>query len=115
MLYTKASRMIRTVIRIISLTHTCSYLLGMYIFVFILRKNHTLYDHADFNCVPPYTLVSNCYLVTIFFICIILEKFEFTSHADSQIYSYFVGLALYMSYFYLTIIEKEPRSNEKFA
>ncbi len=40
-LYVKASRMIRTVIRIGSCTHTCSYLLGMYIFMFISRKNHT--------------------------------------------------------------------------
>ncbi len=40
-LYVKASRMIHTVIRIDSRTHTCSYLQGMYIFVFILRKNHT--------------------------------------------------------------------------
>ncbi len=31
----------------------------------------------------PYALVSNCYLVTIFFIHIIHEKFEFTSHAHS--------------------------------
>ncbi len=29
----------------------------------------------------PYTLVSNCYLVTFFFICIIRKKFEFTLHA----------------------------------
>ncbi len=31
----------------------------------------------------PYMVVSNCYLVMIFFICIICEKFEFTSHAHS--------------------------------
>ncbi len=31
----------------------------------------------------PYALVSNCYLVTIFFIRIICEKFEFTLHAHS--------------------------------
>ncbi len=31
----------------------------------------------------PYALVSNCYLVTIFFIRIIREKFKFTSHAHS--------------------------------
>ncbi len=52
-LYTKALRMIGTVIHIGSRTHTCSYLLGTYIFVFILRKNCTLYDCVDSNCVPP--------------------------------------------------------------
>ncbi len=31
----------------------------------------------------PYALVSSCYLVMIFFIHIIREKFEFTSHAHS--------------------------------
>ncbi len=31
----------------------------------------------------PYAPVSNCYLVTIFFICIIHKKFEFTSDAHS--------------------------------
>ncbi len=35
--------MIHNVICILSRTHTYSYLLGMYIFVFILKKNHTLY------------------------------------------------------------------------
>ncbi len=40
-LYVKASRMIRTVIRTGNHTHTCSYLLGMYIFMFISRENCT--------------------------------------------------------------------------
>ncbi len=31
----------------------------------------------------PYALLSNCYLVTFFFIRIIHEKFELTSHTDS--------------------------------
>ncbi len=35
------------------------------------------------NVFLPYTQVSNCYLVTIFFIPIIREKFEFTLHAHS--------------------------------
>ncbi len=52
-LYPKASRMIRTVIHIVSRTHTCSYLLGTYIFMFISRKNRILYDRVDSNCVPP--------------------------------------------------------------
>ncbi len=77
MLCAKASRMIHTVIRII----TCSYLLGMYIFVLISRKNHTLYNRVlTITVFVLHVLVSNCYLVMIFFICIIREKFEFTSH-----------------------------------
>ncbi len=42
-IYVKASRMICTVIRIGNHTHICSYLLGTYIFVFILRKNFVSY------------------------------------------------------------------------
>ncbi len=54
----KASRMIRTVFRIGSCFHTCSYLLGTYIFVFISRKNCTLYDRVDSNCVPPVSTIN---------------------------------------------------------
>ncbi len=52
-LYAKASRRIRTVIRIVGSTHTCSYLQGTNIFAFLSRKNCTLYDCVDSNCVPP--------------------------------------------------------------
>ncbi len=67
----------------------------------------------------PFILLSYCYLVTFFFIRIIHEKFKLTSHADScsvatKKKSYFVVLAPYMSYYYLTTIEKEPSPNEKF-
>ncbi len=78
-LYAKASRMIHTVIRIGSRTHTCSYLLGS-----CLSWERTLYDHVDSIVFVPYTLVSNCYLVTSFFIRNIHEKFEFTLYAHSR-------------------------------
>ncbi len=52
-LYAKASRKIHTVICIVSHTHTCSNLQGTEIFVFLSRKNHTLYNHVDSICVPP--------------------------------------------------------------
>ncbi len=54
----------------------------------------------------PYSLVSNCYLVMIFFIRIIREKFEFTSHNHAWSFANII-------YFYLTIIKKELSSNEK--
>ncbi len=75
--------MIRTVIRIFSRTHTCSYLLGMYIFVFILRKNLYYTIVLITTVFLLYALVYNCYLQMIFFICIIREKFEFTLHSHS--------------------------------
>ncbi len=64
----------------------------------------------------PYALVYICYLVTIFFIRIILEKFELTSQAHSWLFANIIVLCWLGSvhvYFYLTIIEKEPSSNEK--
>ncbi len=45
----------------------------------------------------PYTLVSKCYLVTIFFVRIILEKFEFTSHAHSWSFANIIVLCLHGS------------------
>ncbi len=72
--------MIRTVIRIVSHTHSC------WVLTFsCLSREITV--HYMIVLIPtvflPYVLVSNCYLVTIFFIHIIHEKFEFTSHAHS--------------------------------
>ncbi len=105
--------MIHTVIRIVSHTHTCSYLLGKYIFLFISKKNRTLYNRFDSNCVPPMcVLVSNCYLVMIFFIRIIHEKFEFTLHAHSWSFTNEIVLCrlgsihvIFLSYYYREITE----------
>ncbi len=60
--YTRKLREWFAVIRIVSRTHTCSYLLGTHIFVFTARKNHTLYDRVDSNCVPP--ACSSVYLLS---------------------------------------------------
>ncbi len=66
----------------------------------------------------PFVLLPYCYLVMLFFIRIIREKFELTSHADSCSFapkkSYFVVLAPYMSSYFLTTIKKEQSPNEKF-
>ncbi len=55
----------------------------------------------------PYALVSNCYFVTIFFICIIREKFQFTSHAHSWSFVNVIVLCrlgsvhvIFLSYYY---------------
>ncbi len=55
----------------------------------------------------PYALLSNCYLVTIFFIPIIREKFEFTSHAHSWSFTNIIVLCwlgsihvVFLSYYY---------------
>ncbi len=55
----------------------------------------------------PYALVSKCYLVTIFFICIIHEKFEFTLHAHSLSFANIIVLCrlgsvhvIFLSYYY---------------
>ncbi len=54
-----------------------------------------------------YALVSNCYLVMIFFIRIIGEKFEFTLHADSWSFANIIILCrlgsvhvVFLSYYY---------------
>ncbi len=55
----------------------------------------------------PYALVSNCYLVMIFFIRIIREKFEFTSNAHSWSFAIIIVLCrlgsihvIFLSYYY---------------
>ncbi len=55
----------------------------------------------------PYALVSNCYLVTIFFIRIIHKKFEFTSHAHSWSFANIIVVCqlgsvhvIFLSYYY---------------
>ncbi len=55
----------------------------------------------------PCALVSNCYLVTIFFIPIMREKLEFTSHAHSWSFSNIIVLCrlgsihvVFLSYYY---------------
>ncbi len=55
----------------------------------------------------PYALVSNCYLAMIFFIRIICEKFEFTSHARSWSFANIIVLCrlgsihvVFLSYYY---------------
>ncbi len=55
----------------------------------------------------PCALVSNCYLVKIFFIPIIREKFEFTSHAHSWSFANIIILCrlgsvhvVFLSYYY---------------
>ncbi len=55
----------------------------------------------------PYMLVSNCYLVTIFFILIIREKFELTLHAHSWSFANIIILCwlgsihvIFLSYYY---------------
>ncbi len=60
----------------------------------------------------PCTLVSNCYLVTIFFIPIIRKKFEFTSHAHSWSFANVIILCrlgwvhvVFLSYYYRERIE----------
>ncbi len=63
------------------LAHTC------WVCTFLcLSRERTIYN--TIMLIPtvflPYALVSNCYLATLFFIRIIREKFEFTSHADSR-------------------------------
>ncbi len=54
-----------------------------------------------------YRLLSNCYLVTIFFICIIREEFEFTLHAHSWSFANIIVLCrlisvhvIFLSYYY---------------
>ncbi len=54
-----------------------------------------------------YVLVSNCYLVTIFFIHIIREMFEFTSHAHSGSFANIIVVCrpiskhvVFLSYYY---------------
>ncbi len=66
----------------------------------------------------PYVLVSNCYLVTIFFIRIIHEKFEFTSHADSWSFANIIILCrlgsvhvVFSSYYY----RERTKLKEKFT
>ncbi len=55
----------------------------------------------------PYALVSNCYLVMIFFIRIIHEKFEFTAQAHSWSFANIIVLCqlgsvhvIFLSYYY---------------
>ncbi len=55
----------------------------------------------------PYALVSNCYLVMIFFIHIILEKFEFTLYTHSWSFANIIVLCrlgsihvVFLSYYY---------------
>ncbi len=99
--------MIHTVIRIDNCTHTYSYLLYTYFFVLISRK-HRKYTIV---LIPteflPCALVSNCYLVKIFFIPIICEKFEFTLHAHSWSFANIIVLCrlgsihvVFLSYYY---------------
>ncbi len=72
--------MIRTVIRTDNRTHTC----WIRTFSCLSRERTVLKTIVLIPTVfVPYALVSNCYLVTFFFIPIICEKFELTSHADS--------------------------------
>ncbi len=54
-----------------------------------------------------YALVSNCYLVMTFFICIIPEKFEFTSHSHFWSFANIIVLCrlgsihvIFLSYYY---------------
>ncbi len=104
MLYKKASRMIRTVIRIVSHTHTCS----VCTFSCLSRERTIHYTIVLILTVfLPYELVSNCYLVTIFFIRIICEKFKFTSHAHSWSFANIIILCrlgsvhvIFLSYYY---------------
>ncbi len=99
--------MIRTVIRIVSvpiLAHTC------WVHTFsCLSRERTV--HYTIVLIPtvflPYVLVSNCYLVTIFFIRIIHEKFEFTLHAHSWSLANIIVLCqlgsvhvVFLSYYY---------------
>ncbi len=67
----------------------------------------------------PYALLSQCYLVTFFFIRIIREKFELTLHADScsfaninRTLSSWLHTCLIQCY--LNIIEKELSPNKIF-
>ncbi len=99
--------MIHTFIRIVCCTHTCSYLLGTYIFVFISRKNRNYTIMLIPTVFLLYALVSNCYLVTIFFIHIIHEKLEFTLHAHSWSFANIIVLCrlgsihvIFLSYYY---------------
>ncbi len=66
-----------TVVRIVSHTHTC----WVRTFSCLFWERAV---HSTIVLIPTefllYVLVSNCYLVTIFFIPIICEKFEFTLH-----------------------------------
>ncbi len=96
--------MIRTVIRIVSRTHTC------WVCTFsCLCRERTV--HYTIMLIPivflPYALVSNCYLVMIFFIRIIHEKFEFTSRTHSWSFANIIVLCwlgsvhvLFLSYYY---------------
>ncbi len=92
------------IICIVSHTHTC------WVCTFsCLCRERTI--HYMMVLIPtvflPYTLVSNYYLVMIFFIRIICEKFEFTSHAHSWSFTNIIVLCrlhsvhvVFLSYYY---------------
>ncbi len=105
MLYAKASRMIR----IVSRTHTCSYLTCWVSTFSCLSRERTV--HYTIMLISTvfllYALVSNCYHVMIFFIRIIREKFEFTWHAHSWSFANIIVLCrlgsvhvIFLSYYY---------------
>ncbi len=96
--------MIYTVNRIVSCTHTC----WVRTFSCLSRERAV---HYTIVLIPTvfllYTLVSNCYLVTIFFIPIICEKFEFTLHAHTWSFANIIVLCqlgsvhvVFLSYYY---------------
>ncbi len=86
------------------LTHTC----WVHTFSCLSRERTA---HYMIMLIPTvflhYTLVSNCYLVTIFFIRIIREKFEFTLYAHSWLFTNIIVLCrlgsthvVFLSYYY---------------
>ncbi len=86
------------------LAHTC----WVHTFSYLSRERTI---HYTIMLIPtvflPYTLLSNCYLVTIFFIHIIHEKFEFTLHAHSWSFANVIVVCrlgsvhvIFLSYYY---------------
>ncbi len=81
----------------------------MYIFVFLSRNNHTLFDHVDSSCIPP-----NCFLETICFIHTWEFRFQFTcSFAVIRKYNlYFVNFARTCLIFIL-LLQRKHRAQIK--
>ncbi len=86
------------------LAHTC----WVRTFSCLFRERTVHYTIALIPTVfLPYALVSNCYLVTIFFIPIIREKFTFTLHAHLWSFANIIVLCqlgsvhvVFLSYYY---------------
>ncbi len=111
-LYMKASRRIRLLFTLLVgpiLAHSC----WVHIFSCLSRERTIHYMIVLIPTVLlPYALVSNSYLVMIFFIHIIHEKFEFTSHAHSQSFANITHTLLTWLRIYRIVILLLSRKNQ---